>query len=161
MFIISIVKSSLALSLGLVGALSIVRFRSAIKEPEELVFIFLAMAIGLGLGANQVIISVIAVSIISLFIVLRAKKQFSDKNSHVSLMLSYTKKDSIDFDQILEVIKNNCNSVSLRRFSENETGLESVLILDIISFKKVRDLQKSLVTMFPGIEVDFVDGSFI
>ena len=161
MFIISIVKSSLALSLGLVGALSIVRFRSAIKEPEELVFIFLAMAIGLGLGANQVIISVIAVSIISLFIVLRAKKQFSDKNSHVSLMLSYTKKDSIDFDQILEVIKNNCNSVSLRRFSENETGLETVLILDIISFKKIRDLQKSLVTMFPGIEVDFVDGSFI
>ena len=161
MFIISIVKSSLALSLGLVGALSIVRFRSAIKEPEELVFIFLSMAIGLGLGANQVIISVIAVSIISLFIVLRAKKQFSEKNSHVSLMLSYTKKDSIDFDQILEVIKNNCNSVSLRRFSENETGLESVLILDIISFKKVRDLQKSLVTMFPGIEVDFVDGSFI
>ena len=76
-------------------------------------------------------------------------------------MLSYTKKDSLDFDQILEVIKNNCNSVSLRRFSENETGLETVLILDIISFKKVRDLQKSLVTMFPGIEVDFVDGSFI
>lgn len=161
MFIISIVKSSLALSLGLVGALSIVRFRSAIKEPEELVFIFLAMAIGLGLGANQIIISVIAVSIISLFIVFRAKKQFSEKNSHVSLMLSYTKKDSIDFDQILELIKQNCNSVSLRRYSENETGLETVLILDIISFKKVRDLQKSLVTMFPGIEVDFVDGSFI
>ena len=37
MVIISIVKSSLALSLGLVGALSIVRFRAAIKEPEELV----------------------------------------------------------------------------------------------------------------------------
>jgi len=45
MLVISIVKSSLALSLGLVGALSIVRFRSAIKEPEELVYIFLSMAI--------------------------------------------------------------------------------------------------------------------
>ena len=42
--IISIVKSSLALSLGLVGALSIVRFRAAIKEPEELAFLFLAIA---------------------------------------------------------------------------------------------------------------------
>ncbi|MFT6200422.1 MAG: chromate transport protein ChrA, partial [Vicingaceae bacterium] len=40
MLIITIVKSSLALSLGLVGALSIVRFRAAIKEPEELAFIF-------------------------------------------------------------------------------------------------------------------------
>ena len=40
MVVITIVKSSLALSLGLVGALSIVRFRAAIKEPEELAFYF-------------------------------------------------------------------------------------------------------------------------
>ena len=51
--IISIVKSSLALSLGLVGALSIIRFRTAIKEPEELGYFFMAISIGLGLGANQ------------------------------------------------------------------------------------------------------------
>ena len=38
MLIITIIKSSLALSLGLVGALSIIRFRTAIKEPEELMF---------------------------------------------------------------------------------------------------------------------------
>jgi hypothetical protein len=44
MFIISVVKSSLALSLGLVGALSIVRFRSAVKEPEELIYLFLTIA---------------------------------------------------------------------------------------------------------------------
>ena len=49
MLIITVVKSSLALSLGLVGALSIVRFRAAIKEPEELSYMFLAIAIGLGL----------------------------------------------------------------------------------------------------------------
>ena len=51
--VISIVKSSLALSLGLVGALSIVRFRAAIKEPEELIYLFLIISIGLGAGANQ------------------------------------------------------------------------------------------------------------
>ena len=48
MLIITIVKSSLALSLGLVGALSIVRFRAAIKEPEELAYLFLTISIGLG-----------------------------------------------------------------------------------------------------------------
>ena len=53
MIIITIVKSSLALSLGLVGALSIVRFRAAIKEPEELAYLFFTISIGLGLGANQ------------------------------------------------------------------------------------------------------------
>ena len=55
MLIISIVKSSLALSLGLVGALSIVRFRSAIKEPEELAYLFYTIAIGLGLGCKSAV----------------------------------------------------------------------------------------------------------
>lgn len=52
--VITIVKLSLALSLGLVGALSIVRFRAAIKEPEELVYLFLVIAIGLAMGAGQI-----------------------------------------------------------------------------------------------------------
>ena len=64
MVIITIVKSSLALSLGLVGALSIVRFRAAIKEPEELSYLFLTIAIGLGLGADQRIITLAALFII-------------------------------------------------------------------------------------------------
>ena len=57
--IISIIKSSIALSLGLVGALSIVRFRTPIKEPEELLYLFVAIAIGLGLGANQLVATAI------------------------------------------------------------------------------------------------------
>ena len=51
--IITVVKSSLALSLGLVGALSIIRFRTPIKEPFELSYLFMSIAIGLGFGANQ------------------------------------------------------------------------------------------------------------
>ena len=58
--IITVVQSSLTLSLGLIGALSIVRFRAAIKEPEELVYIFLAVGMGLALGANQLIVTVVA-----------------------------------------------------------------------------------------------------
>jgi ABC-type spermidine/putrescine transport system permease subunit II len=53
--IIAVIKSSIALSLGLVGALSIVRFRAAIKEPEELAYLFLCVAIGLGFGAGFVL----------------------------------------------------------------------------------------------------------
>ena len=50
--IISVVISSLAMSPGLVEALSIVRFRTAIKESEELIYLFIVIAIGLGLGAD-------------------------------------------------------------------------------------------------------------
>ncbi|MCW5556509.1 MAG: DUF4956 domain-containing protein [Verrucomicrobiae bacterium] len=50
--------------LGLVGALSIIRFRAAIKEPEELSYLFICIAIGLGLGAQQTIITVIAFALL-------------------------------------------------------------------------------------------------
>ena len=52
--VIMVVKFSLALSLGLVGALSIVRFRAAIKEPEELIYLFLVISIGIACGAGQI-----------------------------------------------------------------------------------------------------------
>ena len=64
--VIMIVKSSIALSLGLVGALSIVRFRAAIKDPEELVYLFMVIGIGLACGANQPLLAIIALLVILL-----------------------------------------------------------------------------------------------
>ena len=55
--VIMTVKQSLALSLGLVGALSIVRFRTPVKEPEDLIYYFISIGIGLGFGANQKLVS--------------------------------------------------------------------------------------------------------
>jgi uncharacterized membrane protein YhiD involved in acid resistance len=66
--VIAVVKSSLALSLGLVGALSIVRFRAAIKDPEELVYLFLCIGIGLALGAQQVWLALSLVAVTTVFV---------------------------------------------------------------------------------------------
>ena len=66
------------MSLGLVGALSIVRFRAAIKEPEELVYLFFIIGIGLANGANQYLLSTIAsVLVISILFI---RKLISEKN---------------------------------------------------------------------------------
>ena len=83
--IITVVKSSLALSLGLVGALSIIRFRAAIKEPEELSYLFLAIAIGLGFGADQRVITVVAFGIIIGIILLRhfSRRSKSEDNQNL------------------------------------------------------------------------------
>ena len=70
--VILIVKSSLALSLGLVGALSIVRFRTPVKEPEDLVYLFLSIAIGIGFGAFQIFSTLIVFLIIIIFIWFRS-----------------------------------------------------------------------------------------
>ena len=100
--VITIVKSSLALSLGLVGALSIVRFRAAIKEPEELVYLFLLIAIGLGCGAGQFFITVIGVSIILILIFFYSKVESRKKIKNLdklslSKICNYkTKEEEID-----------------------------------------------------------------
>ncbi|OGF16910.1 MAG: hypothetical protein A2W00_10740 [Candidatus Eisenbacteria bacterium RBG_16_71_46] len=68
--VISVIKSSLALSLGLVGALSIVRFRAAIKEPEEIVYLFFCISIGIALGARFIPLALAGMVVFSLFVVL-------------------------------------------------------------------------------------------
>jgi len=77
--VIIVVKYSLALSLGLVGALSIVRFRAAIKEPEELVFLFLVIALGLSFGANQFAVGIVLL-LAAFIVVLVGGKLFSKNN---------------------------------------------------------------------------------
>lgn len=71
--VIMVVKFSIALSLGLVGALSIVRFRAAIKEPEELVYLFLVIAIGISCGAGQFKAALIVMIITSVVFFARHK----------------------------------------------------------------------------------------
>ena len=70
--LITVVRTSLALSLGLLGALSIVRFRAAIKTPEQIVYLLLCVLIGLALGAEQALLAVTSALVVSAFIVGRS-----------------------------------------------------------------------------------------
>lgn len=63
--IMNIIGGNIALSLGMVGALSIVRFRTAIKDPRDTAYIFWTIAIGLGAGSGSLVITVIGTMIIS------------------------------------------------------------------------------------------------
>lgn len=124
LLVISIVKSSLALSLGLVGALSIVRFRTAIKDPEELIFLFFAIAIGLGMGADQRIPTVIAYVIIMGYLLARKmfNKSFRFQSSN-SLYLNIAIPGSDNPDGVLtdinQTLKTELNEIDLRRFDVN------------------------------------------
>lgn len=109
--IITIIKSSIALSLGLVGALSIVRFRTPIKEPEELLYLFVAIAIGLGLGANQLIPTVIGFLTFVLCMLPFAVYKGNDLRSQSSFLdlklypLEGTKINIQEIDQVFDSMK--------------------------------------------------------
>lgn len=69
-FIIICISSNLVLSLGMVGALSIVRFRAAIKEPLDVGFLFLAIAAGLTAGARLYMIAILGTVLVSLVFII-------------------------------------------------------------------------------------------
>lgn len=67
------IGSNVALSLGLVGSLSIIRFRTVIKDAKDMVFLFLAIAVGLCCGANAWLVAVIGTLAISLIALVMSK----------------------------------------------------------------------------------------
>jgi len=97
LLVIMIVKSSIALSLGLVGALSIVRFRAAIKDPEELTYLFFVIGIGLAGGANQPILAIVAFLVILFILFVRKilSKKLAFKNENKITALSANTRLSI------------------------------------------------------------------
>lgn len=76
--VIMAVTSNVVLSLGMVGALSIVRFRAAIKEPVEIVFLFWSIAVGIVIGAGMIPLAVIGSVIIGVILILFANRDIHE-----------------------------------------------------------------------------------
>ena len=114
-FIILIVRSSVALSLGLVGALSIVRFRTAVKEPEELAYLFFAIGLGIGLGDNQRLVTFVALVVGILIIGLRRafRKPGADVNLHVTV--ASHNPDMVALEAITEILRKHTTKLKLLR----------------------------------------------
>ena len=126
--VIIVVKSSLALSLGLVGALSIVRFRTPIKEPEELVYLFLAIAIGLGYAAGQILITtILSLSILFIVYMWLSNRKIA-KTSEYNLVVKWTKAD-VMFEDILKEITLIVQNLKLVRLDKGPSDNTSVMLV--------------------------------
>ena len=118
--VITVIKFSLALSLGLVGALSIVRFRAAIKEPEELVYLFFVISIGLSNGANQFLLSIFATLVILSFLFgrylfenkFRKNVQYSLDSNILNINILNNNEKKID--DIIKIIKERVDYLKLK-----------------------------------------------
>ncbi len=157
MLIISIVKSSLALSLGLVGALSIVRFRAAIKEPEELAYLFLSIAIGLGLGANQHIIVPIAFVIIMAIIWIRWFIKPGKQGNNLYFTISSTSGDKVSMSNVSEIIEKIFAKSELRRFDQNKDMIEVSYQVEVKSDLALEQCTKELQNLDSNIRISYIN----
>ena len=159
--VIYIVKSSLALSLGLVGALSIVRFRTPIKEPEELAYLFICIAAGLGYGANQTIPTTVAVLLILLLIYLVKIKKVRIDNKNILLNLEIEEKDGYNTSEITKninhILKTENDNFNLVKLDISDEVFQATYILNIKNLDKLELINKSLQSKYPNVKINFVD----
>ena len=154
--IISVVKSSLALSLGLVGALSIVRFRTPIKEPEELIYLFLSIGVGLGLGANQAAITIFAslaiLALTALLFHFRVDRQ--SQNVFLNIELST---ESSSIEEAHKIVEKHIEHGNLRRFDVDVEESSISYQISIQSFDHANALANELKQKYDDVRVSFVD----
>jgi uncharacterized membrane protein YhiD involved in acid resistance len=154
------VKSSLALSLGLVGALSIIRFRTAIKEPEELAYFFMAISIGLGFGANQLVPTVVGAIVLFLIIYLASRtktKNVISQNLLVSLNETSDKDRKEIQARITDIIVNNSTRTELIRSNVDENSLDYNFLVALKNFNSVNQITDELTTLDQTISITFID----
>lgn len=116
------VSSNVILSLGCVGALSIVRYRTAIKSPMDLMFLFLTVGVGVALGSGYIYLAVLLVLFTAVFLLIVSKIGVTEEV--YVLIIHYTGKDiSRDVKQILGKNKHKIQSQTFRK-QDNEMAVE-------------------------------------
>ena len=161
MLIITIVKSSLALSLGLVGALSIVRFRAAIKEPEELIFLFFAIAIGLGLGADQYEVTIAAIVVVAVLFVLGNFRRTRDHNKNLLISVTTSSPDLLPLNLMSAALQEHCSVINMKRFDETDEALEASFLVEVEGFERLSAAREALRQLDASAKVTFLDNKGI
>jgi len=157
LLVIMIVKSSIALSLGLVGALSIVRFRAAIKDPEELTYLFFVIGIGLAGGANQPILAIVAFGIILLILFFRNiisnKVPFKNDNK----MFVNIQTDQDDLEAIAKLLTDTLPYVELKRMDTLEKGLDLSFVCKSDSMEQLATLKNKVTAISASTRLSIID----
>ena len=118
--VIMAVTSNVVLSLGMVGALSIVRFRTAIKEPMEIVYLFWSLAVGIIIGAGLIPMAVIGSLIIGVILLIFANRKIS-LNPYIVVVNC---RDQESEKSAIEVLKEQVDKLVIKTESVTKAGIE-------------------------------------
>ena len=139
-FIILAVTSNVVLSLGMVGALSIVRFRSSIKEPLDIIYIFWAISEGIVIGSRQYTLAIVGTIGISIAIAI-----FSEFKERLNRYILVVRHEGNENNSILNKIRQNCHKMIIKSevmYKGNEEELIIEVIIKENDRKMIEELKK-------------------
>ena len=148
--VMMIIGSNLALSLGMVGALSIIRFRSAIKDPKDIGFLFWGIAVGLSTGTGIYIIGIIGSIVIAFLLFIFDRGIYND-----NCYLLIVKGNDINFEKIESIIKEHTNKFNLKM--KNSTDIFTEATYEIkLKGNEDNEILKELKTIENIININIV-----
>jgi len=154
------------LSLGLVGALSVVRFRTAIKEPYNLVFLLLSISVGISIGASQYIFALM-VCIFALFALIYLSKNSTIRKSKGLFYSNNLVLDEIDtvnlmlpsnvvLDDLESLLESSTEYYSVVSFDQSYEEMMSVVLrVKISNLNDIEELKSIIFNKFPGSSFSF------
>lgn len=136
------ISSNIALSLGMVGALSIIRFRTAIKDPKDIVFTFWAIAVGIICGAGLYMIAIVGVPVIALLLFVLERTSFRGPDPYL-LVVHYTSEAEKDLQAALprnKIRSRTANADGVELMVEVRMNTKEVPQVDeLLKIKGVKD----------------------
>lgn len=143
--VIMAVTSNVVLSLGMVGALSIVRFRTAIKEPVEIVFLFWSLAIGIVIGAGMIPLAVIGSAIIGIILLLFGNRKIHNNPYILVLNCADEKAET----SVLDILGKEVEYYIVKSKTISKTGIELTAELRT---KDASTVFVNTISELPGVE---------
>lgn len=135
--VILVIGNNLARAFGLVGAMSIIRFRTAVRDVLDIVFIFFSLSIGMAAGVGLNSVAIIGTLFISLIIILLDSAGFATppRQKHL-LQVSYTASPETDL-ALQAVLKKYCRHIQLMNIRQL-AGKESMEAFYHLSFRNLK-----------------------
>lgn len=148
--IMMVIGSNLALSLGMVGALSIVRFRTALKDPKDIAYLFWGITAGLSCGAGIYIIGIVGSLFIACILFLFSKNVYSE-----TIYLLVIRGENINLDNIEKILNAHCKKYRLKMQNVIGDKMEVTFEVRLISDKDC-GLLRELKTFDENLNVNLV-----
>lgn len=163
--VISVVKSSLALSLGLVGALSIVRFRTPIKDPEELVYLFISIALGLGFGSGQILITIIIFFSLMIFIWFYSSRKKINSSGDYNLIIESKdkEKDIIEDSKYIQETLNSCfENVIFVKYDKLANNNDLIIFkITLGKFEDIKEFKNKLESKLKNYSINIYENNIL
>ena len=140
--IIFTITANPVLSLGMVGALSIIRFRTVVKDPVDLMYLFWAISMGIIIGAKQYVFALICVVIITIFCFIMCK--LNDKERLYLVIIRYDLAATEQIDKAIDEIKGK-----IRNRTVGKSGVETIIAVNSTA---ITDHFVEKITAIEGVE---------